>query len=102
MTLNDSKEHKEQKMLLALNLHAITNRWGAVHCILCAFLQQEPFPSASFTSFSSHNRQSAFTDIVEDHSTMHLDVPVILCKPSHLGGEAIKRKVHNMANHWMT
>jgi hypothetical protein len=43
---------------------------------LCAFLclgvQWEPFPSASFAPFASHNSQSAFTAIVKDHVTMHL------------------------------
>jgi hypothetical protein len=66
-------------------------------------LWQEPFPSATFTPFSSCNSQSAFTDIVKDHSAaMHLDVLLILCEPSPLWGEASKRKVHNMANYWMT
>jgi hypothetical protein len=47
-------------------------------------LQLEPFPSASFTPFSSHNSQSAFTDIVKDCLAMHLDVLLILCEPSPL------------------
>jgi hypothetical protein len=55
---------------------------------LCAFLclavQWEPFPLASFAPFSSHNSQSAFTDIVKDHLVMHLDVLLIICKPSPL------------------